>query len=95
MLLESYQKKMTKVLDKWSPMCYNNSTKEREVTNMKVKELIARLETMPADAEVIYHDGDNGWLTPGVEYTTELPKYVYSPRTEYIHGSFVDLTADC
>lgn len=62
---------------------------------MKVKELIERLEKLPADAEVVYFDGDNGWVKPEVEYTTQLCKYAYSPKKEYVYGSFVDLTADC
>lgn len=62
---------------------------------MTVKELIKELEKMPSDAEVIYYDGDNGWCTPNVEYTTKYPKYVYTPNSEYVHGHFVNLTADC
>lgn len=61
---------------------------------MKVKELIAMLEKMPPNAEVIYHDGDNGWCSPNVEYTTKYPKYIYSSKTEYVYGQFVNLTAD-
>lgn len=60
---------------------------------MTVKEFIAQLEKMPPNAEVIYHDGDNGWVEPSVEYATKLPKYIYSLKTEYIHGSFVDITS--
>lgn len=62
---------------------------------MTVKELIEQLEKMPPNAKVVYHDGDNGWVEPSVEYTTKLRKDVYAPKTEYIHGSFVDITADC
>ena len=61
---------------------------------MTVKEFIKQLEKMPPNAKVIYHDGDNGWVEPRVEYTTKLPKYIYAPKTEYINGSFVDITAD-
>jgi hypothetical protein len=61
---------------------------------MTVKEFIEQLEKCPPNAEVIYHDGDNGWVEPSVEYTTKLPKYVYSLKTEYIRGSFVNITAD-
>ena len=60
---------------------------------MTVKEFIAQLGKMPPNAEVIYHDGDNGWVEPSVEYTTKLPKYIYSLKTEYIYGSFVDITS--
>lgn len=62
---------------------------------MTVQELIKQLEKMPPDAEVIYHDGDNGWVEPSVEYTTKLRKYAYAPKEEYICGSFVNLTTDC
>ena len=61
---------------------------------MTVKELIEKLKKMPPNAEVIYHDGDNGWCTPRVEYITEYPNYVYSSKTEYVRGQFVDLSAD-
>lgn len=61
---------------------------------MTVKELIAMLEKMPPNAKVIYHDGDNGWCSPNVEYRTKIPKTIYTPKTEWEHGSFVDLTAD-
>lgn len=61
---------------------------------MTVKELITMLEKMPPNAEVIYHDGDNGWVTPNVEYTTKYREYIYAPKSQYVHGSFVDLTAD-
>ena len=61
---------------------------------MTVKELIEQLKEMPPNAEVVYHDGDNGWVKPNVEYTTKLRKYAYTPKTSYIYGSFVDLTAD-
>jgi hypothetical protein len=62
---------------------------------MTVKELIKQLEKMPPNAKVIYHDGDNGWVEPSVEYTTKICKYVYAPTTEYIYGSFVNITSDC
>ncbi len=61
---------------------------------MTVKELIALLEKMPPNAEVIYHDGDNGWCTPNAEYITKYPRYVYASKVEYIYGQFVDLSAD-
>lgn len=61
---------------------------------MTVKELIEELKKMPSDAEVIYHDGDNGWCTPNVEYITKYPKYIYSSKKECIYGQFVDLTTD-
>ena len=61
---------------------------------MKVKDLIKILQKMPQDAEVIYHDGDNGWCTPRPEYITEYREYTHSPKTRMIKGKFVDLTAD-
>ena len=61
---------------------------------MRVKEFIKQLAKMPPNAEVIYHDGDNGWVEPRVEYTTKIRKYIYASKTEYINGSFVDITAD-
>ena len=61
---------------------------------MTVKEFIEQLKEMPPNAEVVYHDGDNGWVKPSVEYTTKLRKYAYAPKTPYIYGSFVDITAD-
>lgn len=61
---------------------------------MTVKELIATLEKMPPNAEVIYHDGDNGWCSPTVEYCTKIPENVYAPKTRWAHGSFVNLSAD-
>ena len=61
---------------------------------MKVKELVQILQKMPQDAEVIYHDGDNGWCAPCPQYITEYPKYVYASKTKKVYGKFVDLTAD-
>lgn len=61
---------------------------------MTVKELIEQLEKMPPNAEVIYYDGDNGWSCPNPTYTTKYPKYVYSSKTEWVYGKFVDLSAD-
>ena len=60
---------------------------------MTVKEFIKQLEKMPPNAKVIYNDGDNGWVEPRVEYTTKIRKYIYASKTEYINGSFVDITA--
>ena len=62
---------------------------------MTVKEFIKQLEKMPPDAKIIYHDGDNGWVEPSVEYTTKIRKYVYASKTEYVYGSFVDITSNC
>lgn len=61
---------------------------------MIVKELIAMLEKMPPDAEVIYYDGDNGLCSPNVEYCTKILRRKY-PKPEYTYGSFVDITSDC
>lgn len=61
---------------------------------MMVKELIATLEKMPPNAVVIYHDGDNGWCSPNVEYRTKIPTTIYTSKPEWRYGSFVDLTAD-
>lgn len=61
---------------------------------MKVKDLIKILQKMPQDAEVIYHDGDNGWVTPRPEYITEYREYIYAPKSRMIKGKFVNLTAD-
>ena len=61
---------------------------------MKVKELIEILQKMPQDAEVIYHDGDNGWSAPCPQYITEYREYIYASQSKVIKGKFVDLTAD-
>lgn len=61
---------------------------------MKVKDLIKQLQKMPQDAEVIYHDGDNGWSTPSPQYITEYREYVYAEKSKVVRGKFVDLTAD-
>lgn len=61
---------------------------------MTVKELIAMLEEMPPNAEVIYYDGENGWCTPNVEHCTKILTKRYGPKPEWDYGSFVNLTAD-
>lgn len=60
---------------------------------MTVKELIQLLTEMPQDAKVMYYDGDDGWVTPNVEYVENAKRYAYNPSTETI-GSVVSLTAD-
>jgi len=60
---------------------------------MKVKELIQLLMKMPQDAQVMYYDGDDGWVTPNVEYIKNAKRYAYNPSQETI-GSVVSLTAD-
>ena len=60
---------------------------------MTVKELIQLLTKMPQDAKVMYYDGDDGWVTPSVEYVKNAKRYVYSQSNETI-GSVVSLTAD-
>lgn len=44
---------------------------------MTVKELIKELKKQPQNAEVMYYDGDNGWVTPNVEYIPEPPRSYY------------------
>lgn len=60
---------------------------------MTVKELIQLLTKMPQDAKVMYYDGDDGWVTPSVEYVKNAKRYAYSQSNETI-GSVVSLTAD-
>lgn len=60
---------------------------------MTVKELINELNKMPADAEVMYYDGDNGWITvEECTHETEVVKQIYSPVPEIMTGNFVILT---
>lgn len=60
---------------------------------MTVKELIKKLQKMPQDAEVMYYDGDNGWVTPSVEYILNAPYSYYHKEGRKI-GPVVSLTED-
>lgn len=60
---------------------------------MTVKELIQLLTKMPPNASVMYYDGDDGWVTPSVEYIKNAKRYAYNQSNETI-GSLVSLTAD-
>lgn len=51
---------------------------------MTVKQLRAKLEKMPQDAEVEYYDGDNGWtIIDSVNHEDNIRSYIQSnnPRT--------------
>lgn len=47
---------------------------------------------MPQDTKVMYYDGDNGWVTPSVEYIPNAP-YSYYHKGRSI-GPVVSLTED-
>ena len=59
---------------------------------MTVRELIKELQKMPQDTKVMYYDGDNGWVTPSVEYIPNAP-YSYYHKGRSI-GPVVSLTED-
>lgn len=61
---------------------------------MKVKDLIKQLQKVPQNADVMYYDGDNGWVTPSIEVRENPPVSSYHPNGAKLHGIIVDLTAD-
>ena len=58
---------------------------------MTVKELIKELQKMPQEVQVMYYDGDNGWVTPSVEYISNAPYSYYHKNGPKI-GPVVSLT---
>ena len=61
---------------------------------MKVKDLIKQLQKMPQNANVMYYDGDNGWVTPSIEVRENPPVSGWHPNGAKLHGTIIDLTAD-
>lgn len=61
---------------------------------MKVKDLIKQLQKMPQNANVMYYDGDNGWVTPSIEVRENPPVCGWRPDGAKLRGTIVDLTAD-
>lgn len=62
---------------------------------MTVKELIKKLNKMPQNAEVMYFDGDNGWMTvENCNHQTEVQIYAYNPCKDTRKGNFVILDGE-
>ena len=62
---------------------------------MTVKELVKKLNKMPQSAEVMYFDGDNGWMTvESCKYQTEVRVYAYNPCNDTMKGNFVILDGE-
>ena len=62
---------------------------------MTVKELVKKLNKMPQNAEVMYFDGDNGWMTvENCSHQTEVRIYAYNQCDDTRKGNFVILNGE-